>query len=165
MIPTVCVCIFNIGRLDLGQGIQDLLEQTLNTVLGRDWCRVILRILARFHEFCLLASSSWFSFLFNNNSERGYKILATTNVHHTWWCCRCNDLFLFQIIAPWSASKSTYSHQCQAKILIVHIYPVTQFQTRNMRDKLNCKINSTNRGTFSNSVIKIILMVSMVQGV
>ena len=34
MIPTVCV--FNIGRLDLGQGIQDLLEQTLNTVLGRD---------------------------------------------------------------------------------------------------------------------------------
>ena len=30
---------------------------------------------------------------------------------------------------------------------------------------LNCKINSTNRGTFSNSVRKIILMVSMVQGV
>ena len=30
---------------------------------------------------------------------------------------------------------------------------------------LNCKINSTNRGTFSNSVWKIILMVSMVQGV
>ena len=32
-------------------------------------------------------------------------------------------------------------------------------------DMLNCKINSTNRGTFSNSVRKIILMVSMVQGV
>ena len=31
--------------------------------------------------------------------------------------------------------------------------------------KLNCKINSTNRGTFSNSVRQIILMVSMVQGV
>ena len=40
-----------------------------------------------------------------------------------------------------------------------------QGKAANYVNKLNCKINSTNRGTFSNSVRKIILMVSMVQGV
>ena len=49
--------VWTTDRLDLGLGILALLEQTLNMVLGRDWCRVILRILARFHE--LRPSSSW----------------------------------------------------------------------------------------------------------
>ena len=42
--------VWTTDRLDLGLGILALLEQTLNMVLGRDWCRVILRILARFRE-------------------------------------------------------------------------------------------------------------------